>query len=45
VLDLDVMYIMCAMCMFLNFSCAGYTVFMQKKIIAQDNLRRLSEPS
>jgi hypothetical protein len=29
-LDLDVMYIMCAMCMFLNFSCAGYTVFMQK---------------
>jgi hypothetical protein len=29
---IDVLYIMCAICIFSNFSCAGYIVFMQKKL-------------
>jgi hypothetical protein len=29
---MDVLYIMCAMCMFYNFSCSDYIVFMQKNL-------------
>jgi hypothetical protein len=47
VLDLDVymdiMYIMCAMCMFYNSSCAAYTVLC-KKNIAQAYLLWLGRP-
>jgi hypothetical protein len=44
VLDLDVyidiLYIICAIYIFYNSSCAGYTVFIQK-ITVLANLRRL----
>jgi hypothetical protein len=42
---MDILYIMCAICKFCNFSCAGYTAFMQKKLQHRLTYDSPSQPS